>query len=113
MGIFLTQEETEKIKIIDKIFSSYTVSELKQQFGEALTVEVLSGVPIPLGFFQMVIDNHNRLQTEFYSCNSQVMMLKNDMKDLIKAVDILSRPPTYYTHANPELQNLKSKNNIY
>ncbi len=113
--IFLLPSDTEKFKLLDSLLRALTVDELTELVSQDLVVGKLRDAPtntIPSpGPIQSIMEAHNRLEAEMNSLRSDMMMFKDDFKNLVKAVQTVSMPsPAPYSQ---ELNNLKSKLGVY
>ncbi len=113
--IYLMPGDTEKFRLLDSLLRALTVDELTELVSQDLVVGKLRDQPtttIPSsGPIQSIMEAHNRLESELQSLRSDLIMFKDDFKNLVRAVQTVSMPsPAPYSQ---ELNNLKSKLGVY
>ena len=106
-----TIEDIEKIKLIDQVFRSLSVDEIKSILSADLIVDKLKGTESGTGPILSTLQSVSMLQVEISSLRSDHIVLKEDFKTALKVMQTLSQPtiPQY----SSELQNLKSKYGVY
>lgn len=115
MDIHLSAHEKKALNFIDQLVTAGS-SEFDEIIEAQEIVNRLKGHdPRTYGVLQRLIDSNNFQNNELsmtrnnvITLQGEVASLKNDIRDLIKAVSTLYNHP-YST----ELNNLKQKNNIY
>lgn len=115
--IYPTIEEAKRIAFFDRLVS-YGTEELQEVMEAEEIIWKLKGKkPEDSGVIRKLVDNNNYLTTEIInarsnvgSLQSELFMLKEDFKKLIKAVNTLATAPMPYSQ---ELYELKQKNQIY
>ena len=107
----MTDDEREKIKLVDQVFKSLSLDEIKSILGADLIVDKLKGTENTTGPIMSAFQNLAMLQVEMLTLRADHNMLKEDFKTALKALNTLSMPaPAIYSN---DLQNLKSKYNVY
>lgn len=109
----LFDHEKEKLVILDSVITSMSLDEIKLVFGADMCVDKLKGVETPMGPLIKLVRDADWLSSEVMRLNDKVSTLQTDMKTLIRALEIESRPVTQVVTYNPDLQTLKSKYAIY
>lgn len=112
--IYLSDPSRKKVELIDEFLADITVEDLDELVSQYRVVGKLKGIQTSVpdnGIFTSIIQSHSYLQTENQRLTDELIMLKNDLKYLIKAVSTISIPvPPQYSS---ELQNLKSRYQVY
>lgn len=109
--IQLNAEEMEKVRLMDRAFSSMSFQEVQVMFGESSVIDKLKGNNEPVGLFCKLLDETNLLHVQLSFVQAELFSLKDDMKKLVKVADDHSRPmvPQY----SSELHTLKLKHSVY
>lgn len=107
--INLTQEEIKKLEYLSTLFKASSVDELKAQSESEEIVTKLKGITaINADIFNSLLNEHNAQEVKIMGLHSDIAVLKNDLTNLIRAVN------KSYMHPTPhELENLKSKYSAY
>lgn len=115
----VTDEDLEKIKLIESVFNTLTVDEIKKILSNDLVVAKLQGKPNKTGFMTtMITDNfqqHNeiqRLSSELINVKSMAFDLRSDISSIIKILKESLFRDRYDTTYN-DFDNLKRKHNVY
>jgi hypothetical protein len=104
----LTQQDREKLELLDTILSSISVERLKELAEEEAVVAALKGDKQQGYILRQLVDEHNTMYTDLMNTRLEMQTLKNDMIAVIKAISNLYNPPY-----NQELQSIKSKYGVY
>jgi hypothetical protein len=106
--IILNQEQTEKLQLIDVLFSSLSVDQLKEIAESEKIVAILKGTDSSISVLSKLINEFNTVQMEASVTKNEVMSLKSDLHVLIKLV---FKP---YDHSSyGDSSALKSKYGVY
>lgn len=109
----LTNEQIEKITLLDKLFDALSVEQLKEISESEQIISRLKGTSTKSDLFTTIIRDNGYLLYEVSIAKTEVMSLKGDMQNLIRAVNMLYQPQTVSYPYSQELTNLKSKHGIY
>lgn len=106
----VTDEQFQKIVLIDKIFGAVSIEALREFSESEQVVARLKGNEDNPQLLLSLIHERDVLATDNAQNKNDIQSLKSDVKDLIKAVGILfSQVPPY----SNELSVLKSKHGVY
>jgi len=106
--ITLTNEQIEKIDLLDKLFGAFDSKQLKDFTETEEVVAKLKGTNANPGILKRIIQEHDIMMSQMSTVQNDLMMLRADMQTLIKAVD---KP--YDMGYQNLFQNLKSRHSIY
>lgn len=106
--ISITQENMDKMVLLDTVFSALSLEDMKNLFESDLIVSKLRGNAQDMHFFKDIMANLNSREAEIMSLQSEVTMLKNDIRDIIAAV---YKP--FDSNASMNFNNLKSRHGVY
>ena len=106
-------EDLEKIKLVDQVFNSLSLEEIKSILGADLVVDKLKGGDNKAGPILSALQNISMLQVEIMTLRNDHVQLKEDFKLALKVMQTLSTPMLPTIPYSQELQNLKSKYNVY
>lgn len=109
----MNTEDLEKIKLIDQVFKSLSLDDVKSILGADLLVGKLKAHDNSTGTILGAFRELDMLQVEMMTLRSDHIMLKEDFKVAIKAIQTLSTLVTPMPRYSPELHNLKSKYGVY
>lgn len=104
--ITMTDIQLQKIDLLDKLFGALNVDQLREFTESEQIVSRLQGNTTDLSIIR------NLIQTQEFQA-LEIMQLKNDIRDLIRAVTTMTTPIMHSQPYSPELQNLKSRHGIY
>ena len=104
-------EDLEKIKLVDQVFKSLSLDEIKSILGADLIVNKLKGTDTTPGPILSSIQDLSMLRVEIATLRADHTMLKEDFKMALRAIQTLSAPHVPYYSA--EMQTLKSKYGVY
>lgn len=108
-----TQEQQDKIALLDDIVSLLSVEEIKEIFSKELVFDKLKGQPHKQsGIFKLLLDDNRHLENEVYALNAKIYALDTDVKDLIRILHRTIFNAQEYS-AQSTFLNLKAKHNIY
>jgi len=106
--ISLSYEQIEKVQLLDSLFNSLTIEQLKEITESDRIVAILKGRNEKSPFIQKLINEHDILAIEISSLKSEIAILRNDLHVLIKLV---LKPNDYNSHSDASA--LKGKYNVY
>jgi hypothetical protein len=109
----MTNDDIEKIKLVDQVFRSLSLDEIKSILSADLIVDKLKGTENSTGPILSAIQNLSMLQVEIIALRSDHIQLKEDFKSALKVMQTLSIPIMPATPYSSELQTLKSKYSVY
>lgn len=107
----MTNDDLEKVKLIDQVFRSLSLEEIKLILSADLIVDKLKGTEHGTGLILSALQSLSMLQVEILTLRADHTMMKEDFKTALKVMQTLSQPTI--PQFSSELQNLKSKYNIY
>lgn len=105
--------DLEKIKLIDQVFNSLSLDDVKSILSADLLVGKLKAHDNSTGTILGAFQELSMLQVEMITLRADHNFLKEDFKVALKVMHTLSIPVTPMPTYSPELQNLKSKYNVY
>jgi hypothetical protein len=107
--ITLTTEQSEKIELLDKLLGAISVTQLREFTESEQIVAILKGTNHNPMIIQRLIQEHDSYANDLMMMKTDISVLKNDFKELMKALNTALFTVPY----SQEFQNLKNKNNIY
>ena len=107
----MTNDDLAKIKLFDQVFRSLSLEEIKSILSADLIVDKLKGTEHGTGPILSALQSLSMLQVEILTLRADHTMMKEDFKTALKVMQTLSQPTI--PQFSSELQNLKSKYNIY
>ena len=107
----MTNDDLEKVKLVDQVFRSLSLEEIKSILSADLIVDKLKGTESGTGPILSALQSLSMLQVEILTLRADHTMMKEDFKTALKVMQTLSQPTI--PQFSSELQNLKSKYNIY
>jgi len=107
--ITMTNEQLEKIELLDKLFGALSVDQLKEFSESEQVVAILKGTNNNPELLKRLIQEHDVQMMDLMTLKADMSVLKNDFKELMKVLNTTLFTVPY----NQEFQNLKSKHNIY
>lgn len=105
--ISLTYDELEKVQLLDKLFGSFTVEDLKDLADTEQIVSRLKGSESNSKLLERLVNDNATLSVDLMNIRNETMSLKSDIQSLIKALN-----SSLYGY-NQEFNNLKQKHNVY
>jgi len=106
--INLNAEQHEKIRLLDKLFDSMSVDQLRELSESEQIVARLKGTQQGTGIISQLISDSTTHTMETMNLRSELYTLKSDFQLLTK----LMLKPYEYNAVN-DAQSLKSKYNVY
>jgi hypothetical protein len=107
--ITLTNDQLLKIDLLDTLFGSLSVEQLKELTEQECVASKLRGNMANPGILKGLIRTSEFQAVELMNLRSDTLVLKNDFQDLVRILNKELFSPTY----NQEFNNLKQKHNIY
>lgn len=109
--IYLTDQDKEKIKLIDKFIRAITTADLETLVEADLIAGKLRTLVDEPGPLRALIDSFGILQSEVMQARNENQLLKMDIQTLLKALDqtVFAPPPRY----NQDFTSLKNRHGIY
>jgi hypothetical protein len=106
--IILTQEQTEKLHLIDMLFGALSIEQLKEVTESEKVVAILKGTNSNPSVLSKLVNEHNTLHMEAGTTKVELASMKSDLHILIKLV---LKPNDYSSHS--DASGLKSKYGVY
>jgi len=107
--ITLSHEQLEKINLIDKLFASIGIDQLKQLVESEQIVSRLKGTEDNPQLLLTLIHERDILITDNIRNKNDILALKTDFQTLVKVLQTDVFTPRY----NQDFNNLKSKHGVY
>ena len=107
--ITMTIEMHAKIELLDKLFGAMSIAQLKEFTESEQVVSRLRGDEANPNILRNLISDNEIRTLDVMTLRTDVLNLKEDLKQLIKSVNTLTSTVPY----SQELQNLKSKHGVY
>ena len=107
----MTNDDFEKVKLVDQVFRSLSLDEIKSILSADLIVDKLKGTENTTGPILSALQSISMLQVEIITLRNDHTMLKEDFKTALKVMQTLAMPPM--PQYSSDLQNLKSKYGVY
>jgi len=104
----ITDEQFQKITLLDKLFGSVSVDQLKEFLESEQIVARLKGIEDNPHILLNLVHDRDILMADNSQNKNDIVELKHDVKELVKALNQL-----YSIPYNSELQNLKSRHGVY
>lgn len=107
--MILTNEELEKLGLLDRLFSTLSVEQLKELIERQEIIEKLKGTNQNPVIFTRLFQEHNTCASDLITLQNEVFNLKSDLHVLIRAINsvVFTAPYSQDFHA------LKNKHGIY
>jgi hypothetical protein len=105
----MTIEMHAKIELLDKLFGAMSIAQLKEFTESEQVVSRLRGDEANPNILRNLISDNEIRTLDVMTLRTDVLNLKEDLKQLIKSVFVLTATVPY----SQELQNLKSKHGVY
>lgn len=106
----ITEADREKIKLLDQVFRSLSVDELKSILSADLIVDKLKGTENTDGPILSAMQGLSMLQVEIITLRNDHFQLKEDFKAALKVTYQMRMAMTPYS---TEFETLKSKYGVY
>lgn len=105
----LTEEQFQKITLIDTLLGSVSVDQLRELAESAQIVSRLKGTENNPQILMTLIQEHHTLMLDYLAKKLELQSLKDDFQALIKVLHADVFTPRY----NQDFNNLKSKHGVY
>lgn len=110
--IYLTPDDTQKFKLIDQFVRAIPTTELNALVEADLVANRLRNADTAIsgtsGPIQTILESHNKLESDVMALRSEVSMLTNDIRSIVKA---MSKP--FDSYAINDFNTIKSKYGAY
>lgn len=106
--IAITIEQTEKIRLLDRLLGALSIEQIRQLSESEEIIAKLKGTNDNIGILQQLVSDSNTHAMELMNLRNELYTMKSDLQSLIK----LTLKPYEYNSAN-DAQSLKSKYSIY
>ena len=94
--IFLTPEQSEKLKTLDLLFNTLSNEELKSIISSDLIMQKLSGEPqSTFSVFQETYNNNQYLSSEILRLSNEIVAIKSDLGRFARANQTQFQHPDY------------------
>jgi hypothetical protein len=107
--ITLSHEQLEKINLLDRLFASMGVDQLKQLVESEQIVSRLKGTEDNPQILLNLVHEYDVMKLDLMSAKSDLTTLKSDFQTLLKVLHVDVFTPRY----NQDFNNLKSKHGVY
>ncbi len=107
--ITLTNDQVIKIEILDKLFSSLDVEQLKQLSESEQVVAKLKGTQPDSHILINLIREHDSMYVDLVNAKSELMGLRADFQSLLKVLHADVFTPRY----NMDFNTLKNKYGVF
>ena len=109
----MTNNDLEKVKLVDQVFRSLSLEEIKSILSADLIVDKLKGTEHGTGPILSAQQSLSMLQVEIITLRNAHDELKRDFMQALKAIQTLTTPMLPIAPYSQELQTLKSKYGVY
>lgn len=106
--ITMTNEQLEKIDLLDKLFGAFSVDQLREITHTEQVVAILKGDNQNPGLLKRLVQESDMTRLELQMAKSEILTLRTDLQTIIR---VMVKP--YDSYAVSEFSNLKSRNNVY
>jgi hypothetical protein len=106
----MTNDDIEKIKLVDQVLSSLSLDEIKSMLSADLIVDKLKGNQNSTGMILSALQSLAMLQVEIMTLRTDHIQLKEDFKAALKVTHQMRMAMTPYS---TEFETLKSKYSVY
>lgn len=115
INVYLDTELVNKIKVIDRIFGACDLKQLQAIADSEQIVAKLRGDDNNSGLLLSIITQADMTAGKVDTLQTQIMLLENDIKQLIRTINQSIFTPVIPTipSAPYEFQNLKNRHGIY
>jgi len=107
--ITLSHEQLDKINLLDKLFASVGVDQLKQLVESEQIVSRLKGTEDNPQIILNLVHEYDVMKLDLMNAKAEIVTLKSDFQALIKVLHADVFTPRY----NQDFNNLKSKHGVY
>jgi hypothetical protein len=107
--ITMTNDQLEKINLLDTLFSALNVDELKELANSEKIIAKLKGTNQNSQILCRLIQEHDMMITDVMYLKTEVQTLKTDLQALVKVL----HTDVFTQRFNQDFQNLKQKHNVY
>jgi hypothetical protein len=107
--ITLSHEQLEKINLLDKLFASMGVDQLRQITESEQIVSRLKGTADNPQIILNLVHEYDTMKLDLMSAKADLVGLKSDFQALLKVLHADVFTPRY----NMEFNNLKNKHGVY
>jgi len=105
----VTNSDLEKIKILDTLFASLNVDDLRELAEKEEIIARLKGADSSVGVISSLVNEHQHLTHESMNLRIEIEALRSNLQELIRVLDkTVFSPPNNY-----EFYNLKSRLGAY
>lgn len=109
----MTNDDLEKFKLVDRVFRSLSLDEIKSMLSADLIIDKLKGTDDGPGTIVSAFQELRVLRVEIMNLRIEHDILKEDFKAALKVIHTLSQPVMPIAPYSVELQTLKSKYGVY
>lgn len=106
--ITLTNEQTEKIDLLDKLFGAISLEQLREFAESEQVVAILKGTNNNPNILKRLIQEHDIQMMDIMTMKADISVLKSDLSTLVRLV---LKPYDY--NSLGEAATLKSKAGVY
>lgn len=107
--ISVTNEQLEKIKLLDVLLDSMSLEDLKKMSEASIVMSKLKGTNQSTDTIGRLITEHNSMYSDLKSLSIQLAVVQNDFQSLLRSLN-----QTVFTAPfNGEFNSLKSKYGTY
>jgi hypothetical protein len=107
--ITMTNEQLEKLDLLDKFFGAISVEDLKEIVECEQVVAKLKGTEQNPQILRRLVQEHDMMYVDIMNAKTEVMVLKNDFQTLLRALNQTLFTPQY----NNDFTTLKNKHSVY
>ena len=106
--ITMTNEQLEKIKLLDQLFGAMDLDQLRRITESEQVVAILKGTNQNPEIFKRLIQEHDNMMMTVMELQGNYSTLRYDIQQLVK---VIMKP--YESSSISDAQNLKSKYSVY
>ena len=107
--ITISHEQLEKINLLDKLFGSLGVDQLREFVESEQVVARLKGSEENPQLLLEIVHEHDIMMLDLMNAKAEIVTLKSDFQALLRALHADVFTPRF----NQDFQNLKSKHSVY
>ena len=107
--ITMTNDQLQKIDLLDTLFGSLSVAQLKELTEQECVASKLRGDNTNPGILRGLIRDNEYMTVDIMNAKAEIGVMKSDFQQLLKILDTTLFAPIY----NNEFHSLKQKHNIY
>lgn len=109
MIYYLSEEQLEKLKLLDRLFAAMSVTQLSELVEKEEVVAKLSGKDATVNLFQNLYINAQYMEGELANLRTQNRQVAEDFDSLLRILNNSVFSPNQYGNISGDFYNLQSR----